>query len=324
MSSSKSTTYTPWHAFIRWFDTYTVQGKTELAFEKRIDWVRTVPFIGMHFAALFIFVVGWSPVAVTMAVLMYAIRMFAITGFYHRYFSHKAFKTSRSVQFIFAVIGASSVQRGPLWWAAHHRLHHVNSDKQNDEHSPRQQGFWWSHMGWFLSKHNFATRLDRIKDFARYPELKFIDRFDILVPTVFAISLFGFGELLAYGLPHWGTDGWQMLVWGFIVSTVFLYHITFTINSLAHTTGKRKFDTGDDSRNNWLLALFTFGEGWHNNHHHYPGSAKQGFAWWQLDISYLILKLLQLMGIIWDLRPVPERVLAAYRKQPLIHGDKSQ
>jgi stearoyl-CoA desaturase (delta-9 desaturase) len=294
---------------LRWFDAYAVNDLQDGRFQRRIDWLRTIPFIGMHLAVLFVFVVGWSPIAVITAILLYALRMFAITGFYHRYFSHKAFKTSRSVQFIFAMIGASAVQRGPLWWAAHHRLHHANSDKEHDEHSPRRHGFIWSHMGWFLSRHNFATRLDRISDFARYPELRFLDRFDILMPVLLALSLFGLGELIAHLFPQSGTSGWQMLVWGFVISTVALYHITFTINSLAHTFGKRRFNTNDDSRNNWLLAILTFGEGWHNNHHYYPGSARQGFAWWEIDLTYYLLRLMEILGLVHDLRPVPVRVM---------------
>ena len=298
-----------WNTLRRWFDAYSLNDIENVSDERRIDWVRAIPFIALHLAVLFVLLVGWSPVAVAAAVVLYALRMFAITGFYHRYFSHRAFRTSRMVQFIFAVIGASSVQRGPLWWASHHRMHHANSDKEQDEHSPRRHGFLWSHMGWFLSRHNFATRIDRIRDFARYPELRFIDRFDVFVPFLLAVSLFTLGEWIAFTYPETNTTGGQMVVWGFVISTIVLYHVTFTINSLAHTHGTRRFNTRDDSRNNWLLALLTFGEGWHNNHHYYPGSARQGFTWREIDISYYLLRLLQFLGLIWDLRPVPERVM---------------
>ena len=306
----KITTHrTVWYSLFRWFDSYATDDLSETPQEKRVDWFRTIPFIAMHASLLCIFIVGWSPIAIITAIVLYGVRMFAITGFYHRYFSHKAFKTSRTIQFIFAVIGASSIQRGPLWWASHHRLHHINADKEGDEHSPRQQGLLWSHMGWFLSRHNFATRKERVADFSRFPELVFIDRFDILVPIALGVILFGFGEWLQYYYPGAGTNGWQMLFWGLIISTLALYHVTFTINSLAHTVGKRRFQTRDDSRNNWFLAIITFGEGWHNNHHHYPGSARQGFTWWEIDISYYLLRLLQAAGLIWDLRPVPDRVM---------------
>ncbi len=307
------TTKNIFYSLTRWFDTYAVDDLKETEFKKTVDWTRTLPFILLHVSVLFVFIVGVSPIAVIIAIVLYAIRMFAITGFYHRYFSHKAFKTTRTVQFIFAVIGASSVQRGPLWWASHHREHHVNSDKENDEHSPRLHGFIWSHMGWFLSRHNFSTNLKRVSDFAKYPELKFIDRFDILIPVLLGILLFVLGEFLAAYFPSLNTNGWQLIVWGFVISTLVLYHVTFTINSLAHSIGKRRFKTRDDSRNNWFLALLTFGEGWHNNHHYYPGSARQGFRWWEIDISYYILKLLQSVGLIWDLRPVPERVIREYK-----------
>ncbi|MBI1424997.1 MAG: acyl-CoA desaturase [Gammaproteobacteria bacterium] len=303
----------------RWFDSYSDHAQADSAAAHKIDWLRTIPFIALHLSVLFVLVVGWSPIALGIAIGLYCLRMFAITGFYHRYFSHKAFRTSRFMQFLFAVIGASAVQRGPLWWAAHHRLHHVNADKDNDEHSPRQHGFFWSHMGWFLSRHNFATRLDKIQDFARYPELRFLDRFDVLIPTLLAVSLFVLGETLAYLTPEAGTNGWQLVVWGFVISTVVLYHITFTINSLAHSFGHRRFDTRDDSRNNPLLAVLTFGEGWHNNHHFYPGSARQGFAWWEFDITYYLLRLLQALGLIWDLRPVPDRVLQQRSRTRLKH-----
>jgi stearoyl-CoA desaturase (delta-9 desaturase) len=307
------------HTLRRWFDSYSNHEQADNSAAHKIDWLRTIPFIALHLSVLFVLVVGWSPIALGIAVGLYCLRMFAITGFYHRYFSHKAFRTSRFMQFLFAVVGASAVQRGPLWWAAHHRLHHVNADKDGDEHSPRQHGFFWSHMGWFLSRHNFATRLDKVQDFARYPELRFLDRYDVLIPTLLAVSLFVLGETLAHHVPEAGTNGWQLVVWGFVISTVVLYHITFTINSLAHSVGHRRFATRDDSRNNLVLAVLTFGEGWHNNHHFYPGSARQGFAWWEFDITYYLLRLLQSLGLIWDLRPVPERVLQQRSRTRLKH-----
>lgn len=303
-------------ALIRWFDAYggedTVKNPQQAGNQPQIDWLRAIPFIGMHLAPLSVLWVGWSPVAVITCFVLYALRMFAITGFYHRYFAHRAFKTTRLLQFIFALAGASAVQRGPLWWAAHHRLHHAHADKETDEHSPGRQGFFWSHLGWFLSRRNFMTRLDRIRDFARYPELRFIDRFDILVPVTLAISLLAFGAAWGSLFPESGTSAWQMMIWGFVISTLMLYHVTFTINSLAHAVGRRRFNTPDNSRNNWLLALLTFGEGWHNNHHHYPASVRQGFVWWEIDISYYLLRLLAALGLIWDLREIPHRVRQQY------------
>jgi stearoyl-CoA desaturase (delta-9 desaturase) len=244
------------------------------------------------------------------AAALYVVRMFALTGFYHRYFSHRTFQTSRPVQFVFAAIGASCVQRGPLWWAAHHRHHHRVTDTPADPHSPRVHGFLWSHVGWFLTPRNFRTDLARVPDLAKYPELRWLDRFDIAVPVVLAVAMFGLGVLLQHAAPQLGTSGGQMLAWGFFVSTVVLFHATVTINSLAHRYGKRRFNTKDDSRNNLWLALLTFGEGWHNNHHFFPGSSRQGFRWWEVDVTWYGLKLMSMLGLVRGLKPVPAWVLA--------------
>ncbi|MEM7518427.1 MAG: acyl-CoA desaturase, partial [Planctomycetota bacterium] len=227
----------------------------------------------------------------------------------HRFFSHGAFKTSRAGQFALAFLGAMSTQRGPLWWAAHHRLHHKYSDKPEDAHSPVQHGFLWSHIGWVMARVNFRTRLEVVKDLAKFPELRFLDRFDLVAPAFLGVSMFGLGVLLERVAPQLGTNGWQMFVWGFIVSTIALYHGTFSINSVAHRLGKRVYPTKDDSRNSMLLALITLGEGWHNNHHYYQAAARQGFLWWEIDISYYTLKALSKLGLVWDLRPVPARIL---------------
>ena len=277
--------------------------------DERIDWLRAIPFIGMHLACLGVFVVGVSATALWVAAALYALRMFAITGFYHRYFSHRTFRASRPVQFAFAVLGAASVQRGPLWWAAHHRHHHVHADTDMDRHTPRK-GFWRSHVGWFLTRGGFRTDPSRIRDLLKFPELRWLDRWDIAVPVALAVALYATGEGLAHWAPSLHTNGPQLLVWGFFVSTVVLFHATVTINSLAHRYGRRRFDTRDDSRNNAWLALLTFGEGWHNNHHFYPGSARQGFRWYELDLTWYGLRLMQALGLVWDLRPVPAWVLA--------------
>jgi stearoyl-CoA desaturase (delta-9 desaturase) len=234
--------------------------------------------------------------------------MFAITGFYHRYFSHKTYKTSRVAQFIFGLIGTSATQRGPLWWAAHHRKHHKHSDDEHDVHSPRQHGLLWSHMLWFTTRPNFPTDLKYIPDMAKYPELRFLDRFDILPPVLLAVSCLLLGIGLNYWFPGLETSGAQMLIWGFFISTVVLFHATCTINSLSHMIGKQRYETGDDSRNSWFLAILTFGEGWHNNHHHYPHSVRQGFRWWEYDFTFYALWVMSKLGIIWDMRAVPERL----------------
>lgn len=292
-------------ALINWFDTDFDASNISTLNIKKIDWVRVVPFLVLHFACLAVFWVGVSTTAVVVALVLYFVRMFAITGFYHRYFSHKTFKVNRFWQFIFGLLGASATQRGPLWWASHHRYHHRHSDQLLDPHSPKQQGFWWSHIGWFLSPQNFATHYEVVADLTKYPELRWLNRFDILVPFLLAGSLFLFGNYLSIYHSDLHTNGWQLLIWGFFISTVILFHATCTINSLSHHWGKRAYKTRDDSRNNFWLALLTLGEGWHNNHHHYPGSTRQGFHWWQIDITYYLLWILACMRIIRDLRPVP-------------------
>jgi stearoyl-CoA desaturase (delta-9 desaturase) len=291
-----------------WFDAKSSVNQDETENPNKLGWSQVTPFVFMHLMVLAVIWVGFSWIAMWTAVALYFIRMFAITGFYHRYFSHKLFKTSRFMQFFFAFMGASSAQRGPLWWAAHHRTHHHASDKEEDPHSPRLQGFIWSHCLWFLSPKNLLTRTDKIKDFNKFPELRWLDRFDITAPLVLIIVLYCVGSLMAAYYPHLETTGAQMIVWGFFISTVALYHGTYTINSLAHRYGSRRFDTPDDSRNNALLAIITLGEGWHNNHHYYPGSARQGFVWWELDITFYVLKIMSWCGLVWDLKPIPIEV----------------
>jgi len=283
----------------------------ELPGPKKVEWVRNIPYFAMHGACLLIFVVGFSWTALAICVALYFARMFAITGFYHRYFSHKTFKTSRAFQFVMAIWGLTAIQRGPLWWAAHHRHHHRHSDEHPDLHSPRQHGMVWSHMFWFTTEAAFGTNQKAVHDLAKFPELRFLDRFDTFVYIAFAGALFGLGVgIQALGL---NTSGWQILVWGFFVSTVLTYHGTYTINSLSHKFGKQRYKTGDDSRNNFWLALLTLGEGWHNNHHHYQSSVKQGFYWWEIDITYYVLKSMSWMGLIWELRGVPEKKLNTNR-----------
>jgi len=304
-----------------WFNSESIQNagnQAELVTDpasERIDWARIIPFIGLHVACLAVLWVGISWVAVLVAFISYVVRMFAITAFYHRYFSHRTFKTSRAVQFFFALIGAASTQRGPLWWAAHHRHHHKAADRVEDPHSPRH-GFLWSHMGWFLSRQHFGTDHSQIPDLVKYPELRILDRYDMLVPVLYAIGMFVLGAVLDNLFPSLGTSGWQMLIWGYFISTVILIHVTLTINSLAHVWGRRRYATSDDSRNNWLLALFTLGEGWHNNHHHYPGSARQGFYWWEIDISFYILRAMSWIGLVHELKPVPDAIRRARQIQP--------
>lgn len=301
--------------FLGWFDTRQSPIHDDSHAQRTdIDWIRSIPFFGLHLMCLGVIWVGWSPVAVAVAAAMYGLRMFAITGFYHRYFAHRTFKTNRFWQFVFALWGNSAVQKGPLWWAAHHRHHHRHSDQPEDIHSVKQDGFYWSHMGWITAKINFPTNMKLVKDLARYPELRWLDRFDTLVPILTGAAMFFLGVGLNSLWPQLGTSGMQMLIWGFFISTVVLFHGTCFINSLTHMWGRRRFQTGDESRNSLLLSFITLGEGWHNNHHYYPGATRQGFYWWEFDPTYYGLKLLSWLGIIRDLRPVPAKILEAGRQ----------
>jgi stearoyl-CoA desaturase (Delta-9 desaturase) len=267
----------------------------------RIGWTASLPFLAAHAVALvtpFVAPISWRWAG--LAAALYAVRMFAVTAGYHRYFSHRAYRTSRAFQLVLAFLGGTAAQRGALWWAAHHRDHHRYSDQPEDVHSPLQRGFWWSHVGWVLSRRHHQTKLDRVRDLARYPELRWLDRYHLVPPAALALALFLWG-----GLPA--------LLWGFFVSTVLLWHGTFVINSLAHVIGRTRYETGDGSRNSLVLALVTFGEGWHNNHHFYASSARQGFFWWEVDVSYYLLRGLAALRVVRDLRRPPPQVLLARR-----------
>ncbi len=294
----------------QWMDSDYFPGGADAVRERpdKFEWSRAVPFLFLHIGCIGVIWTGWSWTALIAAAVLYAVRMFAITGFYHRYFSHRTFQTSRVVQFLFAVLGNSSVQRGPLWWASTHRHHHKHSDTEEDKHSPGLKGFVWSHIGWMTSSRNFPTDYKSVKDLAKFPELVFLNRFDLLVPALLGAGLFGIGAWLNAMWPALGTSGWQMVVWGFFISTTVLLHATLFINSLAHVWGRQRFKTGDDSRNNFMLAALTLGEGWHNNHHRYMGSARQGFYWWEIDPTYWGLKVLSWLRIIRDLKPVPRSI----------------
>jgi len=302
----------PLVSVVRWFDSD--YGNEDLAALRakpdRVEFLRILPFLVLHAGCLGVFFAGWSWFAVGTAAFLYLVRMFAITGFYHRYFSHKTFSTSRAAQFMFALLGATAVQRGPLWWSYQHRHHHKHSDQAEDVHSPTLRGFWWSHIGWITSGRNFPTDYSHVRDLARFPELVFLNRFDTLAPLLLAVGLFTLGHFLGVYFPAWGVTSWQLLVWGFFISTTVLFHATSSINSLAHLLGKRRYETPDNSRNSLLLALVTLGEGWHNNHHRFMSATRQGFYWWEIDISYYGLKALAWIGLIWNLKPVPRAAYA--------------
>jgi stearoyl-CoA desaturase (Delta-9 desaturase) len=257
------------------------------------------PFWAVHLAALGgVVTCGLSLGGVALALVAYFVRMALVTAGYHRYFSHRAFKTSRAFQLVLAVLAQSSAQKGVLWWASHHRRHHKTSDTDADVHSPTQHGFWYSHLGWILSSEWTATDLRLVPDLAKYPELHVLNHKGIQLLPAVALAV-------AFAL----IGGVEALVWGFFVSTVLLWHGSFAINSLAHLFGSRRYATSDNSRNNWLLAIATTGEGWHNNHHHYQSSANQGFFWWEIDVTYYLLRFLELIGLVWDLRRPPPDVV---------------
>jgi stearoyl-CoA desaturase (delta-9 desaturase) len=272
-------------------------------FTRLPNWLKSAPFIVLHLALLSVFLVPVEVSALVLCAATYFLRMFGITGGYHRYFAHRAYKTSRVFQFVLAWLGCSALQKGPLWWAGHHREHHRYSDTPKDPHSPYETSFWWSHVGWILSSEHVETPHEQIPDWERYPELRWLDRWHWMPGVFLAVACFLIG-------------GWSGLVWGFVVSTILVYHATFTINSLSHLFGSRRYATTDDSRNNLFLALITLGEGWHNNHHHYQSSANQGFFWWEIDISYVTLLGLRCFGIVWDLRKPNEKALTHRLVQP--------
>jgi len=261
-----------------------------------------VPFLVVHAGCVAAIWSGITWPAIAICVVLYWLRMFAVTGGYHRYFSHRAYSTSRVFQFVLAFLAQSTGQKSVLWWAAKHRHHHLHSDTEHDVHSPRHKGFVYSHVGWIFYRQHDATDLVKVSDFTAYPELMWLHKFELFPAVIVGAACF----VIA---------GWPGLVVGFLWSTVLLYHATFCINSLAHVRGRKRYVTGDDSRNNWLLALFTMGEGWHNNHHAYQSSARQGFRWWEMDATYYMLVVLSWLGIVWDLKAPPEQVLR--NEQPL-------
>ena len=251
-------------------------------------------YVGIQLSSLLVFFTGVTAEAVALCAGTFFVRIFAITGVYHRYFSHRTYRTSRVMQFLLAFLGTSAVQKGPLWWASIHRLHHRHSDGPDDPHSPRR-GFRYAHQGWIFDTRWEPVYEDQIKDLTRYPELVWLDRWHFLAPITLAVFCYAVG-------------GFTGLVWGFALSTTLLWHATYSINSLSHKFGSVRYDTGDDSKNNLWLALLTFGEGWHNNHHYYQSSVRQGFYWWEIDITYYVLRGMAAVGLVWDLKEPPSRV----------------
>jgi stearoyl-CoA desaturase (Delta-9 desaturase) len=273
------------------------RGGTE--FHEDIIYPETIPFVLVHLACLAAIWTGVTWQALGIALGLYVVRMFGVTAGYHRYFSHRSYRTSRLGQFLIAFLAQTSAQRGILWWASKHRHHHRHSDTELDVHSPRQHGFWYAHVGWiFSTQHNPSGDAERatVPDLAQFPELVWLDRHKYLPAALVAVTV-------------WLLAGWTGLVVGFFWGTVMLYHGTFMINSLAHVHGSSRYVTGDDSRNNWWLAVITLGEGWHNNHHAYQRSTRQGFFWWEIDVTYYLLKAMSWVGLVWDLGVPPVEIV---------------
>lgn len=264
-----------------------------------------VLFFGIHVLAIAAFFVKPDLTAVLLCLALFLIRKFGITGGYHRYFSHRSYKTSRWFQYVLAWLGGMSAQKGALWWAAHHRHHHQHSDQEEDIHSVKQQGFYWAHVGWILAPDYNDYDSKRVKDLTKFPELVFIDKYHFIPPVALAIATFLLG-LLVTGTA---AGGLTYFLWGFCLSTVILYHTTFAINSFCHLLGSRRYETGESSRNSFILAILTLGEGWHNNHHYYPHCARQGFFWWEFDPTYYVIKLLKAVRIVHEIKEPTKRVL---------------
>jgi stearoyl-CoA desaturase (Delta-9 desaturase) len=268
-----------------------------------------IPFVLLHLSGLLIFL---YPISLPLFILCLGstyIRLFGITAGFHRYFSHKTFQTGRKFQFILALLGTFSAQKGPLWWAAKHRQHHRFSDTNRDIHSPLKQGFWYAHVGWLFKKKSRHTAEQYITDFIQYPELRWIDKNYHLITVIYALLIAGIGQLLSMFAPGLNINSINALVWGFSISTILLYHLTFSINSIMHVFGRRPYNTPDTSKNNVILGILTLGEGWHNNHHRYPRSQRQGFVWWQIDLTHIVLMICKKLGIIWKVNEPSESIL---------------
>ncbi|UCF69610.1 MAG: acyl-CoA desaturase [Acidobacteriota bacterium] len=283
---------------------------------RRVNLWSGIPLAGFHLGCLLVIWVGVSWPAVIACAAVYWTQIFGVSAGYHRYFAHRSFRTSRWLQFLLAVLGATSAQMGPLWWSSHHRRHHQFADTEDDIHSPIRTGFLWSHLGWILSDEYKDIDPKYVKDWLRFPELVWLDRLRYLPPLGVGVILFVVGSWIAAYRPQWGASGWQLVVWGSFVGTTLCYQVTFCINSVTHLIGRRRFETHDNSRNVWFLALLTNGEGWHNNHHRYPSSERQGFFWWELDVTHYLLQVLKAVGLVWGIKEPPPVIYEETRARP--------
>jgi stearoyl-CoA desaturase (delta-9 desaturase) len=275
-----------------------------------LDYLTITQFVFLHAGCLLVVWTGISWTALVTCLGFYCLRIFAVSAGYHRYFAHRSYKTGRVFQFLLALFGSLSNQKGPLWWAAHHRYHHAHADREDDIHSPGQHGFWWAHCGWIFSMAYRRADERLVSTFMQYRELRLLDRFYLVPPLTAATLMFFFGFTLQRMKPELHTSGLQMLAWGFFISTVLVHHAIYSANSIGHLFGSRRFESSDQSRNNLFVALLTFGDGWHNNHHYYQRSARHGFYWWEVDLTLYILKALSYLRIVWDLQTPPPRIFA--------------
>lgn len=252
------------------------------------SWAAAIPYLLVRLACFGVFWTGLGWANAAWLAGGFLLRMWALTVGYHRYFAHRAFRTSRPFQFLLALAGSTCLQGGVIWWAETHRRHHRNADTPDDLHSPHFQGWFYSHYGWFLDTRHRDTRLGNIPDLARFPELVFLDRWHFVVFGLLATIV---------GL----TAGLGPMLWAVFVPTVMMWEITHWVQSFSHSWGGyRRYESSDQSRNHWLLGIVGLGE-FHNNHHRFPGSSRQGHVWWEVDAGYWSLRLLEILGLVWNL-----------------------
>ncbi len=254
---------------------------------QRLNWLTTVVLILLHMgavAALFMF--SWRVLAVT-AFLYWMTIGLGISMGYHRLHTHRSYRVPLLLEYFFAVCGSLTLEGGPIFWVATHRLHHQKSDLPGDPHSPRD-GAWWSHVGWILlgeTNHNNTRVLSKYApDLAKHKFYVWLNNYHWVPLTVLGVLLFAIG-----GLP--------LFLWAGCLRVVVGLHSTWLVNSATHMWGRRRFETRDDSRNSWWVALLTFGEGWHNNHHAHPTSARHGLAWYEIDHSWILISIFRFFGI---------------------------
>ena len=267
-----------------------------------ISYSNATRIILFHLSVVLVFISGYSFTALITFLVLFLVRLFVITGFFHRYYSHRSYQTSRWFQFLLTFIGTSAGQQGPLSWATSHITHHQHADAEDDPHSPVLNSGFYAHIGWLLQKDALSTNDKIVKPFTKYPEIVFLDRYHYIGTTSLIISLALLGMLLSEHYPELGTSALQLVSWGFILSTLLILHGACLVNSVGHLYGYRRFKTKDNSHNVWWLFPLTLGDNWHNNHHHAPKSASFSYAWWEVDIIYLCILILEKLGLVWNVK----------------------